>query len=75
MPRVYAPQILGGCPCGEILVEDEGKNYWTRDERVVRAAAMQAAKLELKEIKCPGCGGDPLVKVGAFYHPVVLATC
>lgn len=83
MPRITPKKIVAECACGEVLVKEcpdgcrgdccsqcEGAPlYWTREETVARdLRTRKEFGAEIKKERCPNCGGNHNIKIGAFYH-------
>lgn len=67
MAALERPRIFGRCKCGEILLKYIGEKepYWTKEEAITRKLKMD---VEIKDEKCPNCGGNHNTKIGSFYH-------
>jgi hypothetical protein len=57
-------KILAKCSCGEILIQEFQNIFWT----LLPCLVEKSRSMELEEVLCPNCGGDPSIKIGSFYH-------
>lgn len=67
MPRIEPTIIIGQCTCGEVLIKDypDSSPYWDKSQDSTKRANLMYPK----KVLCPGCGGDPSIPMGGFYHP------
>lgn len=85
MPTIRPKKILAECDCGEVLVREcsdecqgnycspceDAPLYWTREETVTRNLKMRKELgMEIKNEKCPNCGGNHNIRMGVYYHEI-----